>query len=121
MMRMPPRLKPSDLRLYAITPDRGDLEQIAASAAAALAGGATALQLRSKHLSPQDQLALGRRLRELTRSCDALFLVNDRPDLARAVDADGVHLGQDDLPVALARRLLGDTAVIGASTETASE
>jgi thiamine-phosphate pyrophosphorylase len=84
-------------------------------AAAALAGGATAIQLRDKTSSALDQVALGRELRRLTRAAGALFFVNDRVDIAHAVEADGVHLGQDDLPVDAARAILGQEAIVGGS------
>ena len=82
---------------------------------AAVAGGVGAVQLREKDRSARERYHLGRKLRELTRDADVTFVVNDRVDLARAVDADGVHLGDDDLPVAVAREQLGDDAVIGRS------
>jgi thiamine-phosphate pyrophosphorylase len=84
--------------------------------AAALRGGATAVQLRDKGATARQALALGRQLRALAQAQDALLIVNDRPDLALALEADGVHLGQDDLPIAVARRILGPRAVIGVST-----
>src|SRR6185295_15876037 len=60
-------------------------------------------------------------IRRYTREAGALFLVNDRPDIARAVSADGVHLGQEDLPVAAARRVLGAGPLIGVSTHDLAE
>lgn len=82
---------------------------------AAMAGGVDVVQLREKDRSARERYHLGRKLRELTRETDVTFVVNDRVDLARAVDADGVHLGDDDLPVGVAREQLGDDAVIGRS------
>ena len=82
---------------------------------AAVAGGVGAVQLREKDRSARERYHLGRKLREVTRDADVTFVVNDRVDLARAVDADGVHLGDDDLPVAVAREQLGTDAVIGRS------
>jgi thiamine-phosphate pyrophosphorylase len=116
-----PDLRPR-LRLYVAT-DRAlaggrDLCEIVA---AALRGGATAVQLRDKDATARATLALGSRLRALTRAHGALFIVNDRADLALALDADGVHLGQDDLPVAAARRILGPHAVVGVSTNLPEE
>lgn len=86
--------------------------------AGALAGGATCIQLRAKGWPDREMVVVGRALRRLTQDAGALLIVNDRPDVARAVDADGVHLGVDDVPVADARRLLGRDAVIGFSPET---
>lgn len=83
--------------------------------------GVGAIQFREKHLPLGAQVAVARAMRDLCHRHGALFLVNDRADLALAVQADGVHLGQDDLPVAEARRLLGPSAIIGGTCETAEE
>lgn len=110
------------LRLYVAT-DRalaGDRDPCAIIAAA-LRGGASAVQLRDKEATARETLALGSRLRALTRAHGVLFIVNDRADLALALGADGVHLGQDDLPVAAARRILGPDAVIGVSANLPEE
>ncbi|HHW55256.1 MAG: thiamine phosphate synthase [bacterium] len=88
---------------------------------AALAGGATAVQLREKDLAGRELLALAREYRELTRKYSALFIVNDRVDIALAVEADGVHLGQEDLPAPVARRLLGPEKIIGISVDNVEE
>jgi len=90
-------------------------------AAAMLDGGAHLLQLRWKRATTRELLAAAESIRALTRGHGALFLVNDRPDVARAVDADGVHLGQDDLPVAAARRVLGEGRLIGVSTHDVAQ
>jgi thiamine-phosphate pyrophosphorylase len=87
-------------------------------ARAALGAGCRMLQLRAKDLATCDLLGLGGKLRQLTRDHGALFIVNDRVDIALAVEADGVHLGDQDLPIAVARRLLGEQAIIGASVTT---
>lgn len=84
-------------------------------AAAAVDGGVGVVQLRDKGLSVRDRLANGREVRELTRDAGVPLIINDRVDLAQAIDADGVHLGDDDLPVAVAREILGDDAIIGRS------
>lgn len=110
------------LRLYLVTDrrlarGRGDEEVVTA----ALAGGVTAVQLRGKEMSTRELVAVGERLREITRRAGALFLVNDRLDVALAVEADGVHLGQDDLPLDRARRLAGRRFIIGISAENPRE
>ena len=94
---------------YAVV-DREDL------CAAVLRGGAGAVQLRVKPASTRALIDLGRRLRALTRG-RVPFIVNDRADVALLCEADGVHLGQDDLPLRAARRLMG-SRVIGISTHT---
>jgi thiamine-phosphate pyrophosphorylase len=108
-----PRL--ADARLYVILTTDGDTEAIARSA---LRGGADVIQLREKRLSIRELLPLARRLRELAHDCGALFIVNDRSDVALLAGADGVHVGQEDLPVREARRLLGADRIVGATANT---
>jgi thiamine-phosphate pyrophosphorylase len=84
-------------------------------AQAAIRGGATVLQLRDKSQDIQRFYADALALRELTRAAAIPFIVNDRVDIGMAVDADGVHVGEDDLPVAATRRLVGPGKIIGAS------
>ncbi len=91
-----------------------------AQARAACAGGARVVQLRAKRAGDAHALALGRELRALTRAAGVLLFVNDRVDLALAVEADGVHLGQDDLAPAQARRIAPRLAV-GRSTHDAEQ
>lgn len=79
-------------------------------------GGAGMVQLREKGLTDRELLARARQVRKWTRRAGVLFIVNDRPDIARLVEADGVHLGQDDLSVHEARRLVGPDLLIGVST-----
>ncbi|MDN5361914.1 MAG: thiamine-phosphate pyrophosphorylase [Moorella sp. (in: firmicutes)] len=88
---------------------------------AALAGGATAIQLREKDLPAREQVELGRAIRELTRAAGATFIVNDRLDVVQAVEADGLHIGQEDLPAPIARQLLGPDKILGVSTGTIAE
>jgi len=82
----------------------------------ALPGGTKIVQLRGKGLSSKELLEQAREIRELTRKAGATFIVNDRADIALLSDADGVHLGQDDLPIAAARNVLGKDKLIGIST-----
>ena len=88
---------------------------------AALDGGIRGVQLREKDLDGRALYALAERLRVLTRRYDARLLVNDRIDVALAVEADGVHLGHDSFPVETARSLLGPARLIGASTHSEAE
>ncbi len=87
---------------------------------AALDGGARLIQLREKELSARALTALAQRVRALTAAAGALLLIDDRLDIALAVGADGVHLGQDDLPIADARRVAPDL-ILGASTHDIAE
>ena len=110
------------LRVYVLTDRvlaRGRSETDIARAA--LDGGATAIQLRWKQGSLAEAIAVGRAVRTVCRQHGALFIVNDRVDLALAVNADGVHLGEDDLPVAEARRLTGPDLVIGYSPSSVAD
>jgi len=81
-----------------------------------LKGGAKLIQLRAKELSSGDFFALAKEARQITRDAGAMFIVNDRADIALACGADGVHLGQDDLPLEAARKILGKEKIIGVST-----
>ncbi|MGA9288109.1 MAG: thiamine phosphate synthase, partial [Anaerobacillus sp.] len=83
--------------------------------------GADIIQLRDKTNSKRIVLEKARKLRELTRKYDIPFIVNDHIDIALAVDADGIHLGQDDLPLDLARQLVGPEKIIGISTHRIQE
>src|SRR4051794_12920723 len=95
------------------------LEAAAGSAVEpALRGGVDLVQLRDKDASDDEIVSAGRSLRRLCREQGALFLVNDRPDLALACDADGVHVGQDDTPVAAARAVVGPERIVGTSTHS---
>jgi thiamine-phosphate pyrophosphorylase len=83
-----------------------------------LEGGVQVLQLRAKDHSPEVILALARTLQPLCREAGVPFVVNDHPEIAREVGADGVHVGQDDLSVAEARRLAGPDCFVGKSTHS---
>ena len=85
-------------------------------ARAALDAGARVLQLRAKTLPRREVVEVGRRLREMTRREGALFILNDLVDVALLLDADGVHLGQGDFPLSVARRIVGYRLLIGIST-----
>ena len=91
--------------------ERGNL----AAVKLALAGGATVVQLREKEMSTRGLIELGAAIQKLCREHGALFVVNDRVDVALALDADGVHVGQDDMSCADARRLVGPGKIVGVS------
>ena len=107
--------------LYAIIDPLDTGRDPVALAIALLEGGARLLQLRLKDATSRELLAAAERIAPLARSAGAVLLVNDRADIARAVNADGVHLGQDDLPVAAARRVLGSGRIVGVSTHDVDE
>lgn len=101
--------------LYAITPDWPDTALLLASTEAVLAGGCRLLQYRNKTAHPGRRAEQAEALRVLTRRHDALLIVNDDLELAIAVAADGVHLGQDDGDPQAARRRLGPSGIVGVS------
>jgi thiamine-phosphate pyrophosphorylase len=88
---------------------------------AALAGGLSIVQYRDKNADDKERLVLAKALRELCSRWQALFIVNDRIDIAAAVDADGVHLGQQDMPIQLAKQILGNDKIVGRSTTNPAE
>ena len=100
-------------RLYLVLGLEGDVERIVTEA---LAGGVDVVQLRAKEAKDAEVVHAGRFLCRLVNASDALFVVNDRPDLAVECDADGVHVGQDDTPVAEARAIVGEERLVGLST-----
>ena len=107
------------MRLYVITGDDGNEVDTARIVQAALEGGADVVQLRKKTMPKAEQYAIALALRRLTLLHDALFIVNDHVDIAIAADADGVHLGQDDLPPSVVRQLPGfHGRLIGRSTHS---
>jgi thiamine-phosphate pyrophosphorylase len=107
------------MRLYVITGDDGDEVETARIVEGALDGGATVIQLRKKSMPMPEQYRLALALRTLTRAHDSLLIINDHVDLAIAADADGVHLGQDDLPTDVVRALPGfEGRLIGRSTHS---
>jgi thiamine-phosphate pyrophosphorylase len=89
---------------------------LAGTVSEAAAGGAQIIQLREKNVDDRILLKRALEVRQVTRKAGVLFILNDRPDLARLAEADGVHLGQQDLPVREARRILGPDALVGVST-----
>ena len=105
-------------RLYLCTADRPDL---ASFLAACIAGGVDIVQLRDKVLDARPLLARARVAAEVCADHGVPFILNDRPDLALECEAAGVHVGQDDAPPALARRVLGPEAIVGLSTHAPAE
>ena len=117
--RFAPDERLADARLYVLVTTklcRGrDPEEVARLA---ISGGADMIQLREKEMPDREFLALARKLRELCGNAGALFIVNDRPHVAQLVDADGVHVGQDDLPSTETRKLIGPEKIVGVSTHS---
>lgn len=112
------RQKLQNARLYLVTSPSERLLEIVE---AALQGGLPLVQYRDKEADDVTRIAIGTQLRELCHRYDALFVMNDRVDLALATGADGVHLGQHDVSVAFARQVLGSDCLVGRSTTNPSE
>jgi thiamine-phosphate pyrophosphorylase len=112
-------LKHLDTSLYFITDSTGlSEEEFLRRTEAALQGGVTLLQLREKNRTTREYLSLAEKVHELTRRYGVPLLIDDRLDVAMAMDAEGVHLGQSDLPIHIARRILGPDKIVGATAKT---
>lgn len=84
----------------------------------ALKGGVTLLQLREKDKTTREYIELAKKVHELTKKYDVPLIIDDRVDVALAINAEGVHVGQSDMPVSMARKLMGDDKIVGATTKT---
>ncbi len=115
------RARFAEVRLYVLITEALCSGDWLTTARQAIDGGAEALQLREKDLTHAELLRRAEALRDLTRETDTLLILNDRPDIARLVEADGVHVGQDDLPVEAARRVAGPRCIIGRSTHSVEQ
>lgn len=112
-------MKNFDTSLYFITDSTGFTEEeFLRRTEAALQGGVTVLQIREKDKSTREYIALAEKVHSLTRKYNVPLIIDDRVDVALAIDAEGVHVGQSDMPVATARRLLGDGKIVGATAKT---
>jgi thiamine-phosphate pyrophosphorylase len=112
----------ADFTLYLVTDRRWLGERtLCDSVEEAILGGVTFVQLREKEISSKEYLEFAQRVKEVTDRHGIPLIINDRIDIALAIDADGVHLGPEDLPVPLARKLLGDGKIIGSSAASVDE
>ena len=112
-------MKRFDPTLYFITDSTGFSEaEFLRRVEEALKGGVTLLQLREKNRSTREYLELAEKVHALTKRVNVPLIVDDRVDVALAVDAEGVHLGAEDMPVATARKLMGDGKIVGATAKT---
>jgi len=111
----------SNVSLYVVTPDFKDPNEARRIIQALLAGGVDAVQLRSRSLTDREMVSLGREVRKDCTQAGALLLVDNRVDIAVAVEADGVHLGHTDITVKDAREILGHRRLIGVSTHSMPE
>lgn len=113
--RFTPEALRQRLAIYYVADPEQTERDFLAVVADALAGGATAVQLRAKTMGGRELYVVAAAMRGLCHAAGALFLVNDRVDVALAVEADGVHVGVQDLPLEATRRLVGDRAIVGYS------
>ena len=108
-----------DTSLYFITDSTGfSEEEFLRRTEAALQGGVTFLQIREKEKTTREYLSLARKVHDLTRKYNVPLIIDDRLDIALAMDAEGVHLGKSDMPIDLARKILGPDKIIGATAKT---
>lgn len=115
------RLDFSDVNLYAVTPDVTNAESALETVRKLLKGGVDAVQLRTRSLTDRDTLELGKKMKAACHASNALFLIDNRVDLAVALDADGVHIGHTDLPLLMAREMMGHKRLVGMSTHSVPE
>lgn len=114
-------MNPDILRVYAVTPPLDDWQKILKQCEEIVKSGVKIIQLRGKDTPDKELIERARELHELLQKHGARLIINDRVPVAQAVGAAGVHLGQTDLPVAEARKLLGPEAIIGVSARTPEE
>lgn len=109
----------SVMKLYLVTDSTGLAEEdFLRKTEEALKGGVTLLQLREKEKSTREYIALAEKVHAISKKYNVPLLIDDRIDVALAVGAEGVHLGQSDMPIDIARKLMGDGYIIGATTKT---
>ena len=112
----------NDLQLYAVTDSRWLKDgSLAEAVEKALAGGVTCVQLREKHLPFDEFLRTAKAIKSLCQSYHVPFIVDDNLDIALACDADGLHIGQNDMPAAKARKLLSPDKILGVTAQTVEQ
>ena len=114
-------MKNIDLSLYLVTDKSDDVEKFLNTIEEAIKGGVTVVQIREKTADTLDFYNLALKVKEITTKYKVPLIINDRVDIALAIDADGVHVGQSDMPCDVTRRLIGEDKILGVSAATASE
>lgn len=115
-------MKKFDTTLYFITDSTGLEENVFLyKVEQALSGGVTIIQLREKNKSTREYMHLAEKVHEISAKYGVPLIIDDRIDIAMAVNAEGVHLGQSDMPVNTARKIVGDSMIIGATTKTVEQ
>lgn len=112
-------MKKIDTSLYFITDSSGFTEEeFLCRVEEALKGGVTLLQLREKDKTIREYIDIAKKVHAIAKNYNVPLIIDDHVDVALAIDAEGVHVGQDDMPVSIARKLLGEDKIIGATTKT---
>lgn len=115
-------MKKFDTSLYFITDSSNYTEQeFLNRVEKALQGGVTLIQLREKDKTTREYIELAQKVLKITRKYNVPLIIDDRVDVALAIDAEGVHVGQSDMPVKLARKLMGENKIVGATTKTVEQ
>ena len=114
-------MKNLDLSLYLVTDKSDDVEKFLNTIEEAIKGGVTVVQIREKTAATLDFYNLALKVKEITEKYNVPLIINDRVDVALAVDADGVHVGQSDMPCDVTRRLIGEDKILGVSAATVDE
>ena len=114
-------MKNLDLSLYLVTDNSEDEEKFLKTIEEAIQGGVTVVQIREKTAETLDFYNLAVKVKEITAKYDVPLIINDRVDIALAIDADGVHVGQSDMPCDVTRRLIGEDKILGVSAATIEE
>ncbi len=114
-------MKNLDLSLYLVTDKSDDVEKFLNTIEEAIKGGTTVVQIREKTAETLDFYNLALKVKEITTKYNVPLIINDRVDVALAIDADGVHVGQTDMPCDVTRRLIGEDKILGVSAATIDE
>ena len=114
-------MKTIDLSLYLVTDKSDDVEKFLNTSEEAIKGGVTVVQIREKTAETLDFYNLALKVKEITTKYNVPLIINDRVDVALAIDADGVHVGQSDMPCDVTRRLIGEDKILGVSAATIEE
>ncbi len=110
-----------DLSLYLVTDKSDDVERFLKTIEESIQGGVSVVQIREKTADTLDFYNLGLKVKEITTKYNVPLIINDRVDVALAIDADGVHVGQSDMPCDVTRKLVGDDKIVGVSAATIEE
>ena len=114
-------MKNLDLSLYLVTDKSDDVEKFLKTIEEAIKGGVNVVQIREKTADTLDFYNLELKVKEITTKYNVPLIINDRVDIALAIDADGVHVGQSDMPCDVTRRLIGEDKILGVSAATVDE